>query len=71
MKEKKQIPTSDETFAWKSPFAALKDVTLPSTPTKSNAVDLADTIPAAPKRNRLRTRCIYSAIVLSWMYTKQ
>ena len=31
MKEKKQIPTSDETFAWKSPFAALKDVTLPST----------------------------------------
>ena len=54
MKEKKHIPTSDETFAWKSPFAALKDVTLPSTSTKSNAVDLADKTPAAPKRNRGR-----------------
>jgi translation initiation factor 1 len=57
MKEKKHISTSDETFAWKSPFAGLKDVPLPSTPTNSPAVDLADT---APKRNRGRVDIIRS-----------
>ena len=49
MKEKKHIPTSDEPFAWKSPFAPLKDVTPPLTPTQSNALDSAEKTPAAPK----------------------
>ena len=52
MKEKKHIPTSDELFAWKSPFTALKNVTLPSTRTPAPARDLADKTSAAPKRNR-------------------
>jgi len=60
MKEKKHIPTSDEPFAWKSPFAPLKDVTLPSTPTQSNALDLADKTPAEPKRHRGRVDIIRS-----------
>ncbi len=58
MKEKKHISTSDETFAWKSPFAGLKDVPLPSTPTNSPAVDVADK--TAPKRNRGRVDIIRS-----------
>jgi translation initiation factor 1 len=58
MKEKKHISMSDETFAWKSPFAVLKDVPLPSTPTNSPAVDLADK--TAPKRNRGRVDIIRS-----------
>lgn len=55
MKEKKHISTGDEQFAWKSPFAALKDVTLPSTSTKPPARDLA-----APKRTRGRVDIIRS-----------
>ena len=31
MKEKKRIPTDGEPVAWKSPFAALKDLDLPPT----------------------------------------
>ena len=58
MKDKKHIPTSDELFAWKSPFAALKDVPLPSKSTNSAAVDLADK--TAPKRNRGRVDIIRS-----------
>ena len=60
MKEKKHIPTGDEPFAWKSPFAALKDVTLQSTPTKPSARGLANETPAAPKRNRGRVDIIRS-----------
>lgn len=60
MKEKKRIPTGDEPFAWKSPFAALKDVTLPSTPTKPPARDLAHATPAATIRNRGRVDIIRS-----------
>jgi translation initiation factor 1 len=58
MKKKKHISTSDETFAWKSPFAALKHVPLPSTLTNSPAVDLADK--TAQKRNRGRVDIIRS-----------
>src|SRR4026209_351418 len=58
MKKKKHISTSDETFAWKSPFAALKHVPLPSTLTNSPAVDLADK--TAQKRNRGRLDIIRS-----------
>jgi translation initiation factor 1 len=54
VKNKKHIPTSDERFAWNSPFAALKDVTLPSTRIQPPARDLADRTPAAPKTNRGR-----------------
>ena len=58
MKGKKRIATGDEPFAWTSPFAALKDVTLPSMPT--TARDLAAATPAAPKRNRGRVDIIRS-----------
>ena len=58
MKKKKHISTSDETFAWKSPFAALKHVPLPSTPTNSPAVDFAGK--TAPKRSRGRVDIIRS-----------
>jgi len=60
MKEKKHIPTSEEQFAWKSPFAALKDVTLPSTRPQPPARNLADTTPAVAKRNRGRVDIIRS-----------
>ena len=60
MKEKKHIPTSDEQFAWKSPFAALKDVTLPSIRTQPPTSDLTDKTPVAPKKNRGRVDIIRS-----------
>ena len=60
MKEKKHISTGDEQFAWKSPFAALKDLTIPSTPTKPPAYDLAEGATAAPKRTRGRVDIIRS-----------
>jgi translation initiation factor 1 len=60
MKEKKRIATGDEPFAWTSPFAALNDVPLPSTPTTLPARDLATTTPATPKRNRGRVDIIRS-----------
>ena len=60
MKEKKHIPTSDQSFAWNSPFAALKDVTLPMMPTKPDARDQADKTLAAPKRDRGRVDIIRS-----------
>src|SRR5512134_2317353 len=58
MKEKKHIPMSDELFAWKSPFTALKD--LPSTRTQPPARDPSDKTPPAPKRNRGRVDIIRS-----------
>jgi translation initiation factor 1 len=60
MKDKKHIPTSDEMFAWKSPFAALKDETLPSARTQPPARDLADKTSAPPKRNRERVDILRS-----------
>ena len=60
MKEKKHISTSAQPFGWKSPFAALKDVTRPSTPAKPPARELADTAPTAPKRNRGRVEILRS-----------
>ena len=59
MKEKKHIPTS-ELFAWKSPFAALKDVAPLSTRTQSPTNDLAKEAPAEPKRNRGRVHILRS-----------
>lgn len=60
MKEKKHIPTSDEPFTWKSPFAALKDVTPLSAQTQPPARDLAEKTPAEPKRNRGRVDILRS-----------
>src|SRR5215467_9792406 len=60
MKEKKHIPASDEPFAWKSPFAGLKDVTVPSTRIPPPARDLAEKPPAAPQRNRGRVDILRS-----------
>ena len=60
MKEKKHISTRDEPFAWKSPFAALKDVTLPSTGTQPPARNVADKTPAGPARNRGRVDILRS-----------
>lgn len=60
MKEKKHIPTSDEPFVWQSPFAALKDVTRPSTRTQPPARDLADKAPSAPRRDRGRVDILRS-----------
>jgi translation initiation factor 1 len=54
MKEKKHIFTSDERFAWKSPFAGLKDVTPLSPRTQSPDRDLADKMPPISKRHRGR-----------------
>ena len=58
MKQKKRIATGDEPFAWTSPFAGLKDVTPPSTPT--TARDLAAATPTTSKRNRGRVDIIRS-----------
>ncbi|MEK6801585.1 MAG: translation initiation factor [Nitrospirota bacterium] len=41
MKEKKRIPIDGESVAWKSPFAALKNVELPPTPQRDKRADLA------------------------------
>ena len=60
MKHKKHIPTSTQSFAWNSPFAALKDLTLPVMPTKPDAPDQDVTPPAAAKRNRGRVDIIRS-----------
>jgi translation initiation factor 1 len=60
MKERKHIPTGDEPFSWKSPFAALKDVPLSSTGTQTPAHDLADKTPAAPQQNRGRVDILRS-----------
>ncbi|WP_173045131.1 translation initiation factor [Nitrospira sp. KM1] len=60
MKEKKYIPTSDEVFTWKSPFAGLKEAIPPSTPTNPPARNLTTTPAAAPKRNRGRVDVIRS-----------
>ncbi len=61
MSEKKRIPTSGEPIVWTSPFAALKNVELPSAPDARQAADglaLTDAKPAAPKKNRGRVDII-------------
>jgi translation initiation factor 1 len=57
MKEKKHIPTSNQPFTWTSPFAALKNVTLPIMPTARNQ---ADQTPAASTSHRGRVDVIRS-----------
>jgi len=54
MSEKKRIPTSDESFVWKSPFSALKSVELPPSPATRPDPKPTRAVPAAPKKDRGR-----------------
>lgn len=53
MREKKRIPTSDEPFVWKSPFAALKDAGLPAVRDVRQG-DRSDEASKVPAKNRGR-----------------
>ena len=54
MKEKKRIPISGEPIVWKSPFAVLKNVSLPSTPKEPADAVKADAPPPPRKKDRGR-----------------
>ena len=55
MKEKKKrIPTSSEPTAWKSPFAVLKNVELPSAPEVRPGDDQTEAAPTVRKKDRGR-----------------
>jgi translation initiation factor 1 len=61
MKDKKRIPISGDPIVWTSPFAALKNVGLPSTPDARQDADSpaqTDSTPAAPTKNRGRVDII-------------
>ncbi len=58
MREKKRIPTSDEPFVWKSPFAALKDTRLPAAPDARQGADRSDAVSKVPAKNRGRVDII-------------
>ena len=58
MKEKKRIPTSGEPIVWTSPFAALKNVSLPLAPEVRPGVAPRDAAPIAPMKNRGRVDII-------------
>ncbi|ODT46276.1 MAG: translation initiation factor SUI1 [Nitrospira sp. SCN 59-13] len=57
MKEKTRISTDGEAVAWKSPFAALKDVVLPPTPPREQ-VHQPGTAEPAQAKNRGRVDII-------------
>jgi translation initiation factor 1 len=50
MKKKTRIPTGGESITWTSPFAALRNMDLPSAPD----ITPREVAPAAPKKNRGR-----------------
>ena len=54
MKDKKRIPTSGEPIVSTSPFAALKNLELPSAPEARPDVVSRDATSIAPKKNRGR-----------------
>lgn len=58
MKEKKRIATGDEAIVWKSPFAMLKNVTLPPAPEARSDSDRPQSVPAVPKKHRGRVDII-------------
>ena len=58
MREKKRIPTSDEPFVWKSPFAALKDTGLPAAPDVRQGADRPGAVSQVPAKNRGRVDII-------------
>ena len=57
MKEKKRIPVDGEPVAWKSPFAALKNLELPPTPPRDKAQEPA-TASTGQAKNRGRVDLI-------------
>ena len=58
MKEKKRIPTSGEPIVWKSPFAVLKDMNLPSAPEGRPGDDRPKAAPTVRKKDRGRVDII-------------
>ena len=58
MKKKTRIPTSGEPITWTSPFAALKNTDLPSTPEIQPDVAPRKVAHAAPKKHRRRVDII-------------
>ncbi|HEX9154737.1 MAG TPA: translation initiation factor [Nitrospira sp.] len=58
MEGKKRIPTDGEPIAWTSPFAALKNVELPSAAAAPSVADRPDTAPALAKKHRGRVNII-------------
>ena len=54
MKEKKRIPTSDEPIVWKSPFAVLKNVSLPCAPQDRQARSKLMLAPPSRRKDRGR-----------------
>jgi translation initiation factor 1 len=58
MREKKRIPTSDEPFVLKSPFAVLKDSGLPAAPAARRGADSSDGVSKVPAKNRGRVDII-------------
>ena len=58
MKEKKRIPTDGEPIQWKSPFAALGNVTLQPATTEQPTAARTTTPPPASKKHRGRVDII-------------
>ncbi len=58
MSSKKRIPTDGEPAAWTSPFAALKDVSLPPASDVRPMADSTPAPPAAAKKHRGRVDII-------------
>ena len=54
MKEKKRIPTSGEPIVWKSPFAVLKNMELPSAAEVRPGADRGDAASTVRKKDRGR-----------------
>ncbi len=58
VREKKRIPTSDEPFVWKSPFAVLKDKGLPAVSDMRQGAYRSDAVSQVPAKNRGRVDII-------------
>ena len=56
--KKKRIATGDEAIVWKSPFAVVKNVTLPPAPETRSDSDWPQLVAAAPKKHRGRVDII-------------
>jgi translation initiation factor 1 len=58
MKGKTRIPTGDEPFHWKSPFAALQPAALPPGTSATTSTVTAQAAPPAPRKSRGRVDII-------------